>query len=136
MSTTQPPQNTPLADPRVEADPEDRDMTASWPVGPPAKSGEQKRATLKVLYHKGTGYTAILATMHETIMEYGVSTRLNLSFDRHEVTICTSEATRFSRKVLGEVYTIALAKLRGRYESGDDAVSTYFDPNSPVFDYA
>jgi hypothetical protein len=136
MTTTQPQQNTPLADPRVEADPDDRDMVASWPVGPRAESGAQKYATLNVLYHKGTGYTAKLATMHETIEAYGVSRRMDLSFDRNEVDIATLPATRFNRKTLGEVYTTALAKLRGRYESGDEAVTTYFDPDSPVFDYA
>lgn len=134
MSTTETQQNSPAADPRRDTD--DRFITASWPVGPRNESGEQKRATLKVMYHKGTGYRAILATMHETIHEYGVSQRMNLSFSRREVTIATLPVARFSRKGFEEFYTTALAKLRGRYQSDDNAVTTYFDPDSPVFDYA
>ena len=136
MSTTQPAQNTPLADPRVEAEPDDRDLFASWPVGPLMESGAQKRAMLKVLYHKGTGYTAILAAIRETIHEYGVSQRMDLGFDRIEVTIHTHAATRFNRKTLGEVYAVALTELRARFENSDDAVSTYFDPDSAVFEFA
>ncbi|WP_067479369.1 hypothetical protein [Nocardia amamiensis] len=134
MSTTETQQNSPAAEPRRDTD--DRLITASWPVGPRAESGEQKRATLKVMHHKGTGYTAVLGTMHETIGDIFVTQRLNLSFSRREVTIATLPAARFSRKGFEEFYTTALAKLRGRYQSDDEAVTTYFDPDSPVFDYA
>ena len=134
MSTTETQQNSPAADPRRDTG--DRLITASWPVGPLSESGEQKRATLKVMHHKGTGYTAVLATMHETIEKWGVTQRLNLSFRRREVSIHTRDAARFNRKVFEEVYTTALAELRARFDNGDDAVTTYFDPDSPVFDYA
>ncbi|WP_433635472.1 hypothetical protein [Nocardia sp. CA-120079] len=132
MSTTETQQTGPLEIPR--RDPGDRLLTASWPVGPMAESGEQKRATLKVSYHKGTGYRAILGIMHETIGKYAVTQRLNLSFSRREVTIHTQDAARFNRKIFGEIYTAALTELRTRYENGDTAVTTYFDPDSPVFD--
>lgn len=126
--------NGPHTDPRTE--PGDRWITASWPVGEPDAEGWQAHADLNVNYHKSRGYRATLNVHHEQHSGIYVTKTMNLSINRTETEIHTRPAARFSRKVLGEVYDLALSQLRERFESADETVTPYFDAASPVFGYS
>ncbi|WP_331761049.1 hypothetical protein OG225_43215 (plasmid) [Nocardia sp. NBC_01377] len=131
--------NTPMTDP--DNDPPDRDsrsIVVSWPVGEPdTEERWQARAVLAVRYDTGYGYRAVLSTRHQrpTGMR-SVEQTMNLDFKRCRVTIHRREATRFSRKVLPEVYATAVRELRDRFEAADEEVTVYFDAESSVFAYA
>lgn len=119
------PKSTALDEP-TRRDDEGRGIVACWNIGLVDGRGGQRQVRMAVTYFKGSGYVATLATVVETVHEYGTSWDYQDSMN-HLYRVHVVPAARFGKAALEKAYTGALAELRAQFERGEPEVVRRFD---------
>lgn len=134
MTDTHAPETfTPAAKPMTERG--ERTIIAAWNVGHADEDGWQPQAWLEISHwKKARCYDAVLHVARVKTEDGVPCQKFNASAMANEEEILKRDAaSRFNRYTFAAVHEDALAQLRKRFEAGDEAVTSFFDPTSDKY---